>query len=315
MKQRTNSIRKWMLVAATSIAALCAANVYAADEPRKDIAQTGDAVCTRCHDDGELKPVLSIAKTAHGTMADPKAGTCISCHGESPTHINKPEGMVDRPAPDVNYGKHSKTPFADRNQTCLTCHQGGQRTHWQSGPHATADMDCGACHKIHQQEDPVRDRATQAEVCFECHKEQRALVNRQSRHSIKENTVICMDCHNPHGSAGPKLMQRDSVVATCYTCHMEKRGPFIRTHQPVTEDCTICHNPHGSNVDNLLKVRPPFLCQQCHEPSGHQNNPAITSFPSGDRGQALARGCLNCHTQIHGSNNPVNVGNERTFRR
>ena len=29
----------------------------------------------------------------------------------------------------------------------------------------------------------------------------------------------------------------------------------------------------------------------------------------------LARGCLNCHTNIHGTNNPASISNERTFRR
>ena len=45
--------------------------------------------------------------------------------------------------------------------------------------------------------------------------------------------MTCSDCHNAHGSAGPMLMVRDSVNETCYTCHMEKRGPFVRNHQPV----------------------------------------------------------------------------------
>jgi DmsE family decaheme c-type cytochrome len=117
-------------------------------------------------------------------------------------------------------------------------------------------------------------------------------------------------------SAGPKLMLRDSVADTCFTCHMEKRGPFVRKHEPA-EDCTICHNPHGSTVDNLLKVRPPFLCQQCHEPSSHQGGiPSLTGGTGmSGRGITNARSCLNCHTNIHGTNNPANANNERTFRR
>ena len=317
MKLNPKVVRHWMLGLLAGVTLLGSAGAWSADESkRKDIVQTGDAVCTRCHDEGEAKPILSIGKTRHGTMADPKAGTCTSCHGDSPTHINKPSDVTERPDPTVNFGKKSTTPIADRNKACLNCHQGGVNMHWQSGLHAAADMECASCHRIHSAQDPVRDRATQPEVCFSCHKEQRVLVNRQSHHPIKEGTVICSDCHNVHGSAGPKMMVRDSVVQTCYTCHMEKRGPFIRTHQPVTEDCTICHNPHGSNVANLLKSRPPFLCQQCHEPGSHQGNIASLTFPNTTvNNNTLARGCLNCHTQIHGTNNPVNAGNERTFRR
>ena len=110
------------------------------------------------------------------------------------------------------------------------------------------------------------------------------------------------------------MMVRDSVNDTCYTCHMEKRGPFVRTHQPVQENCSICHNPHGSTQPNLLKVRSPFLCQQCHEPTSHRGT---LGSPGGTSTSAnlLARGCLNCHTSIHGTNNPFDIGNERTFRR
>ncbi len=41
---------------------------------------------------------------------------------------------------------------------------------------------------------------------------------------------------------------------TCYTCHADKRGPFLWEHQPVNEDCTNCHTPHGSNITPLLKI-------------------------------------------------------------
>jgi len=94
----------------------------------------------------------------------------------------------------------------------------------------------------------------------------------------------------------------------------------VRTHQPVQENCAICHNPHGTINDNLLKVRAPFLCQQCHEPTSHRGGVAgvtggsSTSNASGI-GITLARACLNCHTNIHGTNNPRDVSNERTFRR
>jgi DmsE family decaheme c-type cytochrome len=110
------------------------------------------------------------------------------------------------------------------------------------------------------------------------------------------------------------MMVRDTVNDTCYSCHMEKRGPFVRTHQPVQEDCAICHNPHGTTAPNLLKARQPFLCQQCHEPTSHRGNVGTLNGTS-TGANTLARGCLNCHTNIHGSNNPANISNERTFRR
>ena len=282
--------------------------------PRKDLVLRGDAKCTRCHGADDEFPVLAIGQTKHGTVADGRTPTCASCHGESETHINKPTGAKERPRPDRVFGKKSNVAAETQNQACLTCHQGGKRIHWQGSIHSSRDTTCTSCHQVHTGHDKVRDKTTQAEVCFTCHKEQRAQINRPSRHPIKEGKVACSDCHNSHGSVGPSLMVRDSVNDTCYTCHMEKRGPFVRTHQPVTEDCSICHNPHGTTTPNLLKSRAPFLCQQCHEPTSHRGNPASLTGTS-TSANTLARGCLNCHTSIHGTNNPADISNERTFRR
>jgi DmsE family decaheme c-type cytochrome len=264
----------------------------------------------------ESVPVFAIGKTRHGVIADKRTPTCTSCHGESPTHINKPEGVDERPKPEKTFGRTSPTPIAERDGVCLTCHQNGPRTHWLTSMHAARDISCTSCHQVHTAHDKVRDKVSQPEVCFDCHKEQRTQIRRPSRHPITEGLVACSDCHNPHGTAGEKMLVRDNVNDTCYSCHMEKRGPFVRTHQPVQENCAICHNPHGSTLPNLLKTRPPFLCQECHEPTSHRGNIAsITVSGFGTNQNTVARGCLNCHTNIHGTNNPADVSNERTFRR
>lgn len=319
--------------------------IRAAETPetdaRRDLVLQGDAVCTRCHDESEAYPVLSIGKTKHGTVADGRSPTCTSCHGDSKRHISnqKQPGEKGRPRPDRTFsgpvlstpgstqlasfttpaGKRSTTPVDDRNSACIDCHQGGARMHWQGSLHEARNVACTSCHQVHTQHDRVRNRVTQPEVCFNCHKEQRVQTSRTSHHPIREGKVACTDCHNPHGTAGVKLLVRDTVVDTCYTCHAEKRGPFLFNHQPVTDDCTICHNPHGTTTANLLKSRPPFLCQQCHEPTSHRGNiPGLlagTGNAAGTRGLAQARSCLNCHTNIHGGNNPTNNSESRSLRR
>ena len=111
----------------------------------------------------------------------------------------------------------------------------------------------------------------------------------------------------PDGSTAPAQLVRNTVNETCTSCHAEYRGPFLWEHQPVAEDCTNCHNPHGSVQPALLKLRPPFLCQTCHEGAGH---PSMVNTPQGLAGGGapsaflLAGGCINCHSQIHGSNHP-----------
>ena len=139
---------------------------------------------------------------------------------------------------------------------------------------------------------------------------------RPSTHPIREGKMSCSGCHNPHGSNGPKLLTKNTVNETCYTCHAEKRGPFLWEHAPAREDCTNCHKPHGSVNASLLKQRVPWLCQQCHLTAFHPSTaysgtglPGAT-LPSGAQ-QLLGKGCTNCHSEVHGSNHPSGVRKTR----
>ena len=328
---RTNLLRPLRaMVAGVLLLAFGAGSAFSADAeaPAKkrvvsDIVMQGDARCTRCHsdvngDEVENYPVLPIARTKHGTRADSRTPTCVSCHGESERHL-KQEGKL-RPLPDQPFGKKmaANNPAA-HNKACLSCHEGGKLMHWSGSIHSRRDAACTDCHQMHVTHDRATTREKITETCMSCHKEKRAQIERPSHHPITEGKMNCVDCHNPHGSAGPKLMIKDSVNETCYTCHMEYRGPFLWNHQPVTQDCALCHNPHGTTAPTLLKQRAPFLCQQCHEPTSHRGNfPGISNTmnnASGAGGLTQARSCANCHTNIHGGSNPTSTGTQRTFRR
>jgi DmsE family decaheme c-type cytochrome len=270
-------------------------------------APPGPEVCKACHPD----KVQSYEASVHGQKGNLRgpanAGECSTCHGDATEHVKagggRGVGGIINPASKLLSGD-------EKSAICLTCHRrDSNRSHWEGSTHQARGNACTSCHTVHSK-DKVRDKVTQFEVCFTCHKDKRVAANRPSRHAILEGKVACSDCHNPHGSAGPNLLKRDTVVDTCYQCHMEKRGPFVHDHQPVTEDCTICHNPHGTVAENMLKIRPPMLCHQCHTPHGGQFL-ALTGTPgantSGKSGinYTQARGCVNCHTQVHGSNNPA----------
>jgi DmsE family decaheme c-type cytochrome len=277
---------------------------------RADLVLNGDAKCTKCHDANDSPGVLAIGRTKHGVRADGRTPGCTSCHGESQTHLaSKGDAAVD-----VVFKKGIYPPSAVSvtNQSCLSCHRKDATQHlWTGSAHDSNDVACTACHQVHVTHDKVLDKRTQPEVCYTCHKAQRAQFNKQSHHPTPEGKVACSDCHNAHGSVGPKLAKKDSVVETCYSCHMEKRGPFVHNHQPVNDDCTHCHTAHGSTADSLLKARSPQVCNQCHsEPSSHGTPgiagiaPPVTRFPKANTFIEQGRGCLNCHTEIHGSNNP-----------
>jgi DmsE family decaheme c-type cytochrome len=291
-----------------------------------DTVLKGDAKCTACHDDsdfpkptmlGERPWVLSIGKTKHGTVADGRTPTCASCHGESEDHMKRKDPSIPRPAPDRTFKK--TTPAVKQDEACTSCHKGGNHMFWAGSAHANRGVSCATCHNVHNKgHDKVRDKKTQTEVCFSCHKEQRAQMNRPSHHPVPEGKMACSDCHNPHGSTGPKQLKKDSVNETCYQCHTEKRGPFIHNHQPVTEDCSICHNAHGTTAANLLKQRLPLLCQNCHSSDSHRTQLmqqlSVRSTSTGALG-AMARGCVNCHSNIHGGNSTQNSNTVGRFRR
>jgi DmsE family decaheme c-type cytochrome len=292
--------------------------VPAQDAP-KDRVLNGDAKCTRCHDENDSFPVLAIGATKHGTRSDPRTPSCTSCHGASEAHMGHKSGSgaPARPKPDVSFSRTSKTPHESRSQVCMSCHQSSARMDWQMSAHARQDVTCSSCHQVHAARDPVRDRVIQSDTCFACHKEQRAQVNRPVHHPIPEGKMSCSSCHNVHGG-NPKQLVRDSVNETCYTCHMEKRGPFVHSHPPVQEDCGICHQPHGTTLASLLKSRAPFLCQECHSHSSHPSQAG--SLPTGRTTSTsllgtVARGCMNCHTNIHGSNSTQNSATSGRFRR
>ena len=320
-----------MAVATPAGAAADAPKKVAVANPNaKDLILKGDAKCTSCHDEadeptgaavtlGVSASVLAIGKTRHGTTADSRTPSCVDCHGDSEKH-RAHQGSGKPPAVDRSFRKGTTTPAEARNDTCQTCHQkDAKRSHWAGSIHESRDVTCSSCHQVHAAKDKVRGKQTQAEVCFTCHKEQRTQYQRPSRHAIQEGKISCSDCHNVHGSIGPKLAKRDSTNETCYQCHAEKRGPFVRPHEPVGEDCSNCHNPHGSNAEFMLKVRAPFLCNECHSPHGAAmpaltgQIPAPTSVGRNAVTYTQGRGCVNCHTQVHGSNDPVRNGHNPQY--
>ncbi|HET7363559.1 MAG TPA: DmsE family decaheme c-type cytochrome [Burkholderiales bacterium] len=274
----------------------------------KDKVLRGDAKCTTCHDESWPYPVLEIGKTKHGVRGDSRTPTCTSCHGESVAHQSNPG--ADKP--DLMFGKHAATPVEQRSEACLSCHRGTARTHWAGSAHQVNLMSCSDCHQSHAATDAVLYKKTQTQVCFACHREQRADSYKISTHPIQVGKVVCSDCHNPHGSPGPTMVKKNTINETCFTCHAEKRGPFLFEHQPVVENCANCHTPHGSNLTPLLVSRAPWLCQSCHDGQHSSENPVGRNAASNQAGltnqspsnQALGRACLNCHSVIHGSNSP-----------
>lgn len=262
-----------------------------------------ETACLECHDDPDIIPILG---SSHFVAADPRSPAanqaCEACHGPSKEHSLYPQRISSFP-----FGSGSNSSFESRSDPCLNCHQ-GDHVNWNSSIHASEDMSCASCHTVHARKDKVLDPLTEVAVCVTCHRQERIEINKPFRHPVREGAVTCSDCHDPHGSNGPSMLVRQTVNETCYSCHAEKRGPFANEHEPVQDNCINCHTPHGSNHENLLVARAPFLCAQCHSDHGHSREAYdFEDLPRGSgsrQNRVIGGSCLNCHSQIHGSNTP-----------
>ena len=277
-----------------------------------EYTEKGADTCLVCHTEAWPYPVFPIFKTKHAVRADKRTPfavgglQCEACHGPGAKHA----ASGDKNAIN-NFKVTSFLSPAERNKFCLECHRGNARTGWIASTHESNGLACSNCHKIHAERDPVLATATQPEVCYNCHKQQRADFAKPSTHPVRFGRMTCSECHSPHGSNTVAMLAKPTVNQTCYACHAEKRGPFLWEHAPVAEDCTLCHSPHGTVRPSLLTKTPPLLCQQCHTVAGHPSvaytGAALPGAGAGGSAFLLAGSCTNCHSQVHGSNHPSGV--------
>lgn len=275
--------------------------------PPAGASNVGSDVCAGCH----AEQAKAYADTFHGKKIDPRTPAarqeCETCHGPGSVHAENGGGKGTIMA----FGSDSAVPPGEQAAKCLECHE-KTRPMWQHGKHAARDVSCVDCHSVHHGHKNHQLKAEfQPDVCAGCHQPVSADLARNSHHPLREGKMVCTDCHNPHGSVGDKNLKGENPNDLCYKCHTEKRGPFLREHPPVTENCLNCHQPHGSQHRNLLVQALPYLCERCHAASTHQAVVDVRRIINGQGAGSLGpsqraylRSCENCHPMIHGSNHP-----------
>jgi DmsE family decaheme c-type cytochrome len=318
MKPRTGLVRHAVSVLAAVFVGLVSAAAQA--------QAPGPEVCKACH----APYVASYETTKHGQKGNVAGPTCSTCHGDATEHVAKGGG---RGVGGI-FGFNNKAIASDAKAgVCLGCHEGNRHlAFWDSGKHKKNEISCNNCHSLHGQPGPgatialvkhnpsatpfeTTSRQLQYETCTSCHKQIRSQLSKPSHHPIIEGKLACTDCHNPHGALSHAMVKAESIPQLCTSCHTEKRGPHVWEHPPVEENCLTCHNSHGSNHNRLLAEKAPNVCQDCHDAAQHPG-----SVYSGQQGwnfsapattpntRLIARGCVNCHYQIHGSNAPAMRG-------
>ncbi len=267
----------------------------------------GSEACKDCHQ----KEHAQYLTTSHGRAEQDGAALnekmgCETCHGAGSEHAaasgdTKDPGFSTIKRPD-------KLKAGEANAICLGCHKGGEQFYWQHSAHARKDVACISCHSIHASKDGGHAKLLKAEntpaLCLTSHKNNHMAMGKSAHMPVGTNGMGCADCHNPHGSAGPKMIRALTTNELCQSCHADKRGPFLWEHSPVRENCLTCHDAHSSNNDKMLVARRPFLCQRCHNPSGHPGNLYDSVRLGTNAVQITNRSCTNCHSTIHGSNSP-----------
>ncbi|HEX8950035.1 MAG TPA: DmsE family decaheme c-type cytochrome, partial [Dissulfurispiraceae bacterium] len=288
---------------------LVSASVSGGSEAKTGIKEgfVGAETCRGCHE----KQYDSYARTVHSkkyVKGPAFQGACETCHGPGKRHVEKGGGRgVDIFAYGANVDPKAKSA------KCLECHEEAKPLEfWDRSRHTLNNISCDNCHDPHGRAERLL-KGRESELCSRCHQDIRAQFDRQTHHPVKEELMKCSDCHNVHGGFGRKMIKADTVNELCYECHSEKRGPFMWEHPPVEKKCLTCHEAHGSNHVRLLERKVPQLCESCHDVGaggGHMTE-AYTSFhtfngtATGDKNKFYGRSCLNCHTNIHGSNGPA----------
>jgi DmsE family decaheme c-type cytochrome len=294
--------------------ACCGAGLPTASVPQStpatgaDYTPSGADTCLMCHSNED---VLGIFRTKHAVPADARGPfghgqlQCESCHGPGGAHASMQQ-VDGKMAHVIHFDPDSTASIETQNGMCLGCHDADMGFATHGGAHDDNRLSCASCHQLHSPTDAVLGTSTQAGKCYECHTQRRSDSLKAFSHPLREGKMACTGCHSPHGATTERLLVRQTTNDTCYQCHAEKRGPFLWEHAPVAEDCTTCHDPHGSNQPAMLVRRAPLLCQSCHSQAGH---PSVAQdaagLPAGTPSPyLLGQACMNCHSQVHGSNHP-----------
>ncbi len=236
--------------------------------------------CEACHGPGSVHAETNSAddiRSPKNMKAAAIDEMCLSCHKNQPTHVGR-----------------LQSSHARNNVACTQCHNvhatGAESTQAQYRQAAGINKKCASCHSDvwASFQKPYRHKLNEgAMACTGCHNPHASFLNKNLRltsgtepgcmacHSDKRGPFVfehapvknepCSICHEPHGSANPRMLARAQVLNLCLECHSNIQSPPKATtaggvppaihdlRNPRFQNCTICHQKiHGSNANGAM---------------------------------------------------------------
>jgi predicted CXXCH cytochrome family protein len=255
-------------------------------------------LCVRCHETN--RPVF-VKQHMNYPMAKARCSSCHDPHGSNRAGIffdNVHSPVAKKMCGQCHEAPNSPTPFKTKKtgfELCRGCHNtllnetfAKRRIHWP-----VVDKEgCSNCHEPHASQTGKLLMGRQQSLCGKCHsdtldfQEKLAEQEKQEQEAAKGQVIKgalthkpvqegnCEACHSPHASDSVSLLQKQSVVELCGSCHdwlkhtghpMGEKVIDMR-NKNLTVNCLSCHRAHGTGYRHLI----PFptqteLCVQCHK--------------------------------------------------
>lgn len=274
----------------------------------------GNDLCYACHEDKRPQQgQLSLHTPLHKEL-------CTTCHEP---HSSPNAKLLRQPIDNIE---------AARN-LCLSCHRNIAAQTQKRVKHPALEAGCGTCHTTHKSEPSGKPEgvfhltASQPDLCLACHDATDAAIQKAHRGQPFARSR-CSECHNPHGSDRPKLINNFMHAAfegdSCSTCHSEpkpgqgtaelvegaRRKLCLECHADVQETltqakvkhpaldtdsgCVACHSPHAATYPHQLRRGPVKTCMSCHKDVAE-----VVTVKKYLHRPVTEIGCATCH-QPHG---------------
>jgi predicted CXXCH cytochrome family protein len=224
------------------------------------------AACLRCHSD------VMTASQWHRTVHSNADVACVSCHQIHPeeTTANIQLGerdLVKREVYPSAKPSHALLKGGDEAKLCATCHQKEAMQFKKPSHHPLPEgkLLCSDCHSLHPTKTSFKDVGANTkdgfdkpaakrtglgkQMCVTCH------TNHAGPFIFEHDPVAgntgegCVECHDPHGSHNPKLLNGFSR-GLCAKCHTEKLAGHFPGRTCWSAGCHVA--VHGSNSSPRL---------------------------------------------------------------